>query len=295
MSQRHLLSILCAWTAFACVPSTDDLNPAGAAGFALVPSAATRGEPFSTEDGYVVTIDAVVILLDLFAYPRRDYPYSAEGLQGGNDTVLISGKRTEPLYLPGVSTGETTLNVSFSQLFLGADSILEPVTDDAVREYLPRFEQPADLILEFGEPRPSPPPFGPSMLISLHAVGNGRTYRSSFTLDVDSVTTNVGPSMLVTANSLQTAPLDVRAELLFMDVDTCGNRCSAGYGEDHAGPPYSDEALASLPPVFGPFALADADGDGIITGAELRDSSRDDGTFPATLQRRAGRIFARSE
>ncbi len=51
----------------ACVPSAEEPKPRGAIGFSLVPSQATRGVPFTTRDGYTLTIERLVVRLDVNA------------------------------------------------------------------------------------------------------------------------------------------------------------------------------------------------------------------------------------
>jgi hypothetical protein len=49
----------------ACVPATEELNPGGAVGFDLVPSATSQGEPFTTSDGFTLTVERAVLAMDI--------------------------------------------------------------------------------------------------------------------------------------------------------------------------------------------------------------------------------------
>ncbi len=262
-----------AFAAFAtsCVPSTEELNPRGAAGFTLEPSSATRGEPFSTADGFVVTVDTFVLLATVYSNPVVAEGEASTG-SGGGDYFLFSGRRPDSLWVPGVSVGRAELRVNLEGLFLESGYEPElPVVSSEVEAFLPRFLRAAELQRYAGDfssdegSESYESTVGPSALLAFRAEGQGRAYRADVTLASASFLFAEAPIVSVAENSLVTLPLYVRAEALFARAACAPPFCSRlPEDEEDAG-----REAAAGPFLFGPFAAADEDDDGILTSAEL--------------------------
>lgn len=291
-----LVSTLAATALLAsCVPSTDDLDPRGAAGFLMNPSAATRGEPFDTADGYRITIDRLVLLLDVQADP-------VPGDYSNVDSTLVDVNGTAPAYCPAVVVGEARVSARLAQLVVG-ETYDDPRVDLGTWQYLSRFRQQADLRLEQSDYYEDMFAYGPSIFVAFHAEGHGKRYSVELTLEsVLGSSSLTYELMTVGADQLATTPLGIRAEELFIEASnddclgfgcdddcktTCLNACIGAESDVQLCEEACNETCSSIrprskDPLFEPFARRDSNGDGILTAAELNtpDPVEDDNPAP---------------
>lgn len=239
---------------FACVPATDDLSPSGAAGFVLEPSPATRGEPFTTADGYRVTFERVVLHGSVSVGPPAADEYDSD-FRTGYESVVFSAVSREPIWAGGASVGAAAVDMSASFAYLDDPGETdELIIQGDVADVMPRFLRVPDLSTASEYDDISE--IGPSLLLVLRAEGLGRSYRMDLTLEASFLSSNDfgGVAVEVEANALRTVPLPVRAECLLRGSTLTIDESGAG----------------SRPAAeFGVFARADADGDGVISASEL--------------------------
>jgi hypothetical protein len=96
----------------ACVPATEDLNPRGAAGFDLVPSATSRGESFTTADGYTLTIERAVFTMQAVT---RSSGASGEFFGSTEEATWDSNTQTL-LFVRALPIGQITLLCEFGSI-----------------------------------------------------------------------------------------------------------------------------------------------------------------------------------
>jgi len=231
----------------ACVPASEALPPAGAGGFATQPSAATRGEPFSTEDGWTVRIERVALSCWVSTSPPGG---SYNGRRYGSGGWLFDASKPVALYAPEVSIGPAVVDISLrgNYVYVGRDNnresrrILGVAPDVVERSNAPPDEGFEDAY--FGDDLRYPAGDGPSVLLALRAERAGRVKRMDLALGITSYAGFSGRfSVDIVEDTVVTRPVGVSIEELFRD----------GRGR-----------LA-----FDEFAAADTDGDGTITIAEL--------------------------
>ena len=258
----------------ACVPSTNDLDPHGAAGFELQPSATTTGQPLDTVDGYRVTVDHFVANVLVFAETAASR--DAGDYDGTSQQTLLDVAHPEPCYSPGVGAGRALLRFSYASSAVPPTRDLDPVVQAAAASYLDRFRRPAD-VGEIVIVNDVTAPFGPSIALAVHAVGHGHTYDFDLTFDATGgFSFDPEPSVEVTGNALATTPLEADVELMFYHPT----------GALTYGPP--DLAAG---PQFADFAAADADGDGHLTAAEISAPRNGAPSLGYALVQRTGYVF----
>lgn len=174
----------------ACVPASEPAKPAGAAGFATRPSAASRGEPYLTSDGWTLRFEHVAFAVEINSVASVDYAFEA------HDPV--------ELWVPGLPTGPVSISLPYTGPFggLGSDAI------DLVRDPLTAARlHPSEEDSRDG---------APNVVLVAEGTKAGRTVR----LDLAISGTNTGPvpgtTVEVKADALTLAPLDVRIEELFV-------------------------------------------------------------------------------
>ncbi len=168
----------------ACVGVGGEEPPLGDVPFATHLSAPTRGEPFTTQDGYVITVERFAMLLNV------------------NDEHLAVGRGEEPALLRAVRDGSTLL------VRLPADDE-RPRADWESWGHLDARDRAG---LE-GSGMVSPPesrPTRPTVLVALRAAGHGRALR----LDLALAPYSLG-SMSCVPRAGGVPGVDVRAEALF--------------------------------------------------------------------------------
>lgn len=240
--------------AFGCVPASDELPPTGAAGFVTAPSPATRGEPFTTDDGWLLRIEKVALSVWVQASGASyDYDGIYDGRRYGSGGWLFDAARPTVVYAPEISPGGVSVSAMLrgNYLFVGRENPRDRRRLVGVApEIAARFNQPPDEGFDdsygglYGR---YPSGDGPSILLAVRAERAGRTERMEIVLAVETYsgsTTSRGVLLNVREDDVVAGTLDIRAEELF--------RGGAG-------------RLA-----FDEFAAADVDHDGTVTIAELR-------------------------
>lgn len=228
----------------ACVPASEELPPAGAAGYATDPSAAARGEPFVTSDGWTVRIEELVFQASVGATPLSrdtDDPYG--GSYGGSELYRWNARDRVDIFTPGLRLGDWSVSVSLRGLYRYGGR------DDDYDDRLVSYGIDEKLAQRFRPDEGGPRSYieGPSFLVIARGEKDGKvvTLDVALSADISFSSTGLpysGPRLAVQEDRLTTAPLRVSAEALF----------SSGLG-------------------FESIALADANGDGRVDEPEMRD------------------------
>lgn len=233
----------------ACVPASEALPPAGAGGFATQPSPATRGEPFTTEDGWTVRIEKVALSCWITASP----PFgSYSGRRYGSGGWLFDASQPVAVYAPEISVGPAIVDIALrgNYVYVGRDNSRDSRRILGVApEVVERSNAPPDEGFEdayFGDDLRYPAGDGPSVLLALRAERAGRVERMDLALGISAYPSSSGRRLAIDIfeDTVITRPVGVNVEELFRD---------------------SKGRLA-----FDEFAAADTDGDGVVTIAELK-------------------------
>jgi hypothetical protein len=116
-SCAHLVAPLAALALTGCVPDAEETAPRGALGAVFSPSAATRGEPFVTEDGFTLTIERSVAYVAIG--PQQQF-YNGNGngtdyeSLGQGDSVFSDFRLPLTLVLRAAGPGPRTATCSLS-------------------------------------------------------------------------------------------------------------------------------------------------------------------------------------
>jgi hypothetical protein len=227
----------------------------------LTPSAAARGDPLVTDDGWTVRVEALVMLGYLSVACSREYEkHDSEG------TFVIDVARPFQFFQRAVVAGTCPVNLAFFHLLLDpstrkASIPLAPFVrpgDTTAPALLRRFEETADdyepesgfagAFTESGERMTD----GPALLIRLRGEREGRVVVVDLALAIFSF------SERPFFEKASTKPLDVVPnELRFVEFVVAPERVLVPGG-------------AVKGRTFGDIAAADADGDGQATPDELR-------------------------
>ncbi len=230
MRPRRALAcvVLCA-----CVPATDDAEARGAAGFDIVPSAASAGASFATDDGYQITVDRMVMVMTAVTTDSQDY--------GSLGRVLLGTDRAQ-VFSRAIPEGPHQVTLGFTGLYLGyeAKELIARVDGwDSIRpDEQERLTRAADSDRSSNYQ-------GPALLLTLHADKGEMHLRMQVALGSVSRISGTGRAAMVDVkrNALAARTADVRPEGLFADSNGTSS--------------------------FRSFAEADASGDGLIVPAEL--------------------------
>jgi len=218
----------------ACVPAAAETEPRGAVGLRTEPSAGSRGETFQTSDGWDVTVETFVLQVAVSAATHDpEYPEQV----GGGDIVFRGGAR-EDLVVVGVRAGPAFGLVTFTWA-TASDGIgtLTAEIRDVPPEIVQRFLAPP-----LGGSLDGPTfVIGPSMIVVGRAQKGER--RVGFDLALRAPIERHAAPVVVEANALALAPTRIVVEALF-----------------------TNEA-GEL--VFDDVAVADSNGDGVLTPEEL--------------------------
>lgn len=237
----------------ACVPATEDTDPRGGVVARLVPSAETSGKTFQSHDGWNVTIDKFAVRAMLMAERPVGDTDDFSGFIGGSGRIWIvaASERCE-LQAVAISVGPAVAYVSLAPRFSGFEKFKDELVCDAVdRQLLPYFERKADSAF----PKYDSDSFdsfqnSPSLVLLAHAEKGGRTIRLELAIDSHSFRRDSAkgqtPTTIV-ANQGALVRIAVDASALFRENQRDD---SSDVSFDHV-------------------ADADANGDGLVTGAEL--------------------------
>lgn len=269
-----LASVLASVGSASCVPASEPAEPAGAIGFTTEPTGASLGQPFETDDGWAVRIETLALQLNVTASTSPGDGFSG-GYSGDYAEYRLASNQRADLFARALHAGPATVTVS-----LGGSYVSDDYSGDDDAE---NIGLPPDVVARFLRAPDAAPatPYrtgsGPSVLLVARAEKAGRTVMVDFTMTASSYIEGGQPTVTgdVRANALTATALLVVGEALFQDTST-----------------------GQL--VFDDFAAADANGDGIVTGAELGatstltlgglESPRVNGLLD-NLYKRAGRVL----
>ncbi|MBS2011807.1 MAG: hypothetical protein JST00_02740 [Deltaproteobacteria bacterium] len=214
-----------------------------------VPSPATRGEPFTTTDGWVVRMEKVALSVLVSSAPASS---RAEGRGYGSAGWLFDAATPVALYAPEIAVGSVRIGLALrgNYVFVGRQTQsdrrrivgVSPEDVDRSNEAPEQgFDDPyvgAGGQSSFGE--------GPSILLRLRAERGGKVVTMDLRLAVSSFVdaARSGAIVDVIEDDIVTRPAEIRIEELLRD----GNGRIA----------------------FSELAAADKDGDGRVTMPELR-------------------------
>lgn len=244
---RAFAALVASCAVCACVPASEPAEPAGAIGFVTEPTAASMGEPFTTDDGWSVRIEMLVMQLHVSASTSSVGGEDGSRYSGDYAEYRFSASERVELYGRGLNVGPATATAILGGGYVGEDAE-DYESEDRLEivgvppEASARFRRPA----EAGVQGMTYAYYGPSLLVVARGQKAGRTVTVDFTISATSYSSGGEPTTSgdVRADALTVAPLAVVGETLFVD-----------------------EARGQL--LFEPFADADQDGDGVTTGAEL--------------------------
>lgn len=234
----------------ACVPATVDENPRGAIGVKLRPSAATRGEPFTTTDGWTIRVTKTALMVHIGAASVEAYGTSSHGEP---TTAFVPGDLEWEGVVRAIPVGQYSPAVSFAyrNFYRGVcEYCPEPEEDRSDALMRARFARPADgAAIEHclgGVPDADCSLPGPSFWIVLTATRGARTVTLDLAFDPQSFFSerSAGPLLQIKRNDIVGAEVVVAVERLFAGRD----------GEL----------------VFDDLAEADTNLDGVLSPVELR-------------------------
>lgn len=212
-----------------CVPASEELPAAGAAGFDITPSAATSGEPFTTRDGWTVRIERLVVQVSVSA--------SALSLGYGNaEAYVFDAQKPARVFSRALPVGTASVNLSLYGRYIG-------YTDNDYEDRVERINIDDQTNARFNrlpdEGQDSQYTPGPSVLLALRAERFGQTITLDLALNVTSTSGfgTRGTQVEVREDALATAEISLDAQQFFFGFDA--------------------------------IAASDADGDGRVTASEL--------------------------
>ena len=174
--KKTLLSLVLLSSSLACVPASEPLPPAGAGGLQTDPSPAARGEAFVSRDGWIVTIDKLIVRAGPQVASEVPDRFGFTGYSSSQPAIFNGKEPGVQIYTPEIPPGPAKIAVAYNQysIYIGAD--FKPYDDYAdvfgsvTAADAARFTQVADQGFEvseynYGYVRGD----GPSVLIELHA------------------------------------------------------------------------------------------------------------------------------
>lgn len=218
----------------ACVPSTEAGAPRGAAGFDIVPSSASRGEPFTTVDGYTITVERLVVIALVSSNDATVFDTYGRVLRGTQGGAVF--QRALPL-------GESQVRLGLQGLYIGPYGQNAARQVEAWDELSPAEQTRLSQTADSSVPSGSGGGLGPAALLDVRATRGGTTFVMRVSLASTgfySDRTNEA-TLRVERDALALTPAQLRAEAFF------------GAGEKR----------------FATFADADVDGDRVLSRDEL--------------------------
>jgi hypothetical protein len=258
------LSILAMAVALSCVPAAAVRDPRGAAGAIVEPSAASRGEPFETSDGWTVRIEAIALHAALTTSPEAVDAGEGEGrppegkeLDGG--AFVWDGARSAELVVPGLQVGSFALKIALRGKRLDNG----PVVVSSFENLHPDPTIAARLLAPPSEREKTPAP--PSFFLAVRGEKAGRVV--AFEVTVRASSRDLVRAIDVRADNVVFVPIEVAAEQLF----------------------FADASPGSSS--FEEFADADGSGDGHLSLDELEARSGAGEPLSERLATRATRLL----
>lgn len=222
-----LLALACG-----CVPASEELPAAGAAGFDTVPSPETQGAPFPTTDGWTVTVERLVFQVTVSASADRlGYGYA--------EPYLFDAQKPARMFARALPVGPARVSISPYGRYIG-------YTDNDYFDRVERINVDDETNARFNrlpdEGQASEYTPGPSVLIAVRGERDGRVIELDAALNVTasappSLEKEFGIPVEVREDAVATAELPIDASVLF--------------------------------PVFADVAACDLDRDGTVTASEL--------------------------
>jgi hypothetical protein len=253
----------------ACIPASEPHPPAGAAGFSLEPSPAAGGAPFQSGE-WTLTIEKLVVAMRITVVPAsardpQSSSGSSAGFEAGFETIVFNGAQGGQFFAPGVSVGRADLCLHYSSPFTYPPS---SSSGDASNFLSVGGIDPSDLdrLKELSD----------EGLKGSSSFGFGQT--PTVLLDVKG--RRGGQVVLLRSAPLVTGPLPSESDVACPGVIGVDIQASALSLARLAVRP--ERAFAENEALWRAIVGADANGDGITTGAELRAAQTDQ---PQTEQR----------
>lgn len=215
----------------ACVPSTEAGAPRGAAGFDIVPSSASRGEPFTTVDGYTITVERLVVIALVSSNDATVFDTYGRVLRGTQGGAVF--QRALPL-------GESQVRLGLQGLYIGPYGQNAARQVEAWDELSPAEQTRLSQTADSSVPSGSGGGLGPAALLDVRATRGETTFVMRVSLAATgfySDRTNEA-TLRVERDALALTPAQLRAEAFFQKR-------------------------------FATFADADVNGDGVVSRDEL--------------------------
>lgn len=250
----------------ACVPATEEVAPRGGVIAQLVPTAETTGRPFRSDDGWTVTIDKFAVRAGLVA----ERPAAGNDFGGyiggfGDPRIFVPTEACE-LRAVALSVGPAVAYVELLSRYSSSEQLDQESVCGVGPELLPYFERKADSVYASDEDPYAPqlrdaegnrlplPEFynSPNLVVLAHAEKDGKRTRIEVAIDANTFRTSS------TARQVPTTVVANQGAIVRIAVDAAALfRSTAG-----------EKDSVSLS--FDGITAADANGDGLVTGAELR-------------------------
>lgn len=237
--------------ASSCVPDGPPVEPRGAAGVHLTPSATSRGDRLATADGWDVAIEAVVV--------RALLAVSADANGGVAKVIALDGSRDSSFFIPAIRVGRATVSLDFDAAYLDAPPLPGAERVEGEAQLPPataaRLRQPEQLAETGGEPGAAAN-VGPSVIVRLVGRRGDRVVRVDVAFAADRIAFGRSDS------PGRSAPPSPVVDVVEDDVRLVEMRIAAEELLVESGAPLTTAT-------FGPFDEADADRDGVASPAEI--------------------------
>lgn len=226
----------------ACVPASEELPAAGAAGFEIVPSPETQGEEFTTRDAWNVRVEKLFVQVSVAA--------SALSLgYGSSEPYVLDARKTARVFARALPVGTARITLSLYGRYLDFDNDSDYIerierinVDDETNE---RFNRLPD---DVGPDSSFTP--GPSVLLAVRAERAGQVITLDLALNVTGAgatpLTELGTPVEVREDQLASIELPIRAETMFAGFDDIARSDADGDGRVTASELAASKALPTL-------------------------------------------------
>ena len=209
LAVRARLLVLAA-ALYACVPTTDESEPKGAIGYTVDATPASKGAPLQTEDGFVITIERMVVDLSVGVLFRQGTLTTSGPVE--DNGLLFPATTSATIFARAVPVGSWSVSLQFGSRFgQGDQGKSEVATLDLASGEAQRFAAAADVAS-----RRSDPPLQPNLLLVARGTRGSRTTRFNIAFHIWDVFLQAREgTRVVRANELVTSPAKLRGEMLF--------------------------------------------------------------------------------